>query len=550
MKRIAKWTVAVLLLAAIWFAVPFAGKKYVNKKYGPEIRVGSLSIVSLDCVRVNNVLVNKPNVTGTIDSAVVCVRAKTVNANGGKLEVVLGKSSGKDVSQSHGMEIHATNLNLHIIKGNIEANIFGATVHPSVICAKELYAIHPKAIAVIWEPCIRRDLSNVSAVKGKISPFEFKGHEIEDIWFDGLSNASRTGFNVISIKYEDSILHHVSANIKDGKATVSVGSAEVFHKKLFTGPLTIKDVVITGIDRENPLASKVSVKINNTTDILVDVEKKRISGKNTCKDWLDIVPQELKEGPISEMRVKGNFGFDIQFAPVSLKISNSCAIDGPPPSFITKLNKPFTYTVYHPDGKPFDRKAGPGTEDWIPLDFVDNMSTALTITEDPGFWKHRGIIPQALENSLKVDLRLGRFFRGGSTITMQLAKNLWLNRSRTLGRKIQEGILTVALESCLTKEKILELYLNVIEFGPDTYGIGPGSMRFLKKFPGEMSLSESLYMASRLPSPNHARSYEQTKGFIKKLIDIGVATGKITEEDLYSEWQAEQVTQEEDEEPE
>jgi membrane peptidoglycan carboxypeptidase len=118
---------------------------------------------------------------------------------------------------------------------------------------------------------------------------------------------------------------------------------------------------------------------------------------------------------------------------------------------------------------------------------------------------------------------------------MQLAKNLWLSREKTLGRKVQEGILTIALESSLTKDQIMELYLNVVEFGPNTYGIGPGCAKFLNKYPGELSLSEALYMALRLPSPNHAQTYESSKGFIKKLIDIGVASGKLTVQDLYLE---------------
>jgi membrane peptidoglycan carboxypeptidase len=159
-----------------------------------------------------------------------------------------------------------------------------------------------------------------------------------------------------------------------------------------------------------------------------------------------------------------------------------------------------------------------------------NMATALTTTEDPGFMYHRGIIPQAIENSLKDNLKLGKFFRGGSTLTMQLAKNLWLSRTRTLGRKLQEAILTVALESALPKDKILELYLNVVEYGPNLYGIGPASKELLHKDPLELTLTDAMYLVLRLPAPNRSASYERMKGMISKLLDNALKAGKVTED--------------------
>jgi len=127
-------------------------------------------------------------------------------------------------------------------------------------------------------------------------------------------------------------------------------------------------------------------------------------------------------------------------------------------------------------------------------------------------------------------MKLGKFFRGGSTLTMQLAKNLWLSRTRTIGRKVQEAILTVALESTLPKDKILELYLNVVEFGPDIYGIGPASRTLLHKEPMTLSIPESLYLVLRLPAPNNSASYEQKKGLIKRLMDNIAASGKVPAE--------------------
>jgi membrane peptidoglycan carboxypeptidase len=114
---------------------------------------------------------------------------------------------------------------------------------------------------------------------------------------------------------------------------------------------------------------------------------------------------------------------------------------------------------------------------------------------------------------------------------MQLAKNLWLTRKRTLGRKIQEAVLTAVLESTLPKEKILELYLNIVEFGPDIYGIGPGSEKLLGTHPINISLSQALYLVLRLPAPSRAGTYEQMKGKIGKMLDLMASNGKLSAEE-------------------
>jgi hypothetical protein len=569
MKIASRWAIAGLGLVAVWFSIPLGLTAYVNSKYGPEIRAGHISIVplpaklpwGLDCARLRNVqIANKQwyvdgytaTISGTVNSAVACYRTKTIHADGGKLNVVLDKSSGNKSASGtgpHGFYITAKNIELHLASGNISVDAFNASLSSQTICADKVIASHPKADAVIFNTCIYTKEKYAKAYKGSIAPkLEVKGHKIEEISFTGLSRISRSEFSVGTIKYEENIATGVHAEIKDGLVSIDIGYFSASHRRLFTSPLGVRKINISNISKDDPLSSNITIGIDDKVTVLVDVENRRVSGKDTCNNWLGVVPEELKSGPIGQMSVKGNFGFDIKLEkPISLKINSTCSIDGPTPQFITELGKPFKYTAYHPDGTPFERTAGPGTNDWIPLDFVDNMATALTITEDPGFWHHRGIIPQALENSLKDDMRLGKFFRGGSTITMQLAKNLWLNRTRTLGRKLQEGILTIALESCLSKEKILELYLNVVEFGPNIYGIGPGCAKFLKKYPGEINISEALYMATRLPSPNKAHSYEANKGFINKLIAIGVASGKISEEELANELQAEQAKEAESE---
>jgi membrane peptidoglycan carboxypeptidase len=103
--------------------------------------------------------------------------------------------------------------------------------------------------------------------------------------------------------------------------------------------------------------------------------------------------------------------------------------------------------------------------------------------------------------------------RGASTLTMQLAKNLYLGREKTLSRKLQEAAFTLLLEERLSKEDILELYLNVVEFGPNIYGIRNAAMHYFNSHPGELSLPQAMFLASILPNPkvNHFQPDGQLK---------------------------------------
>src|SRR5258706_10215184 len=110
---------------------------------------------------------------------------------------------------------------------------------------------------------------------------------------------------------------------------------------------------------------------------------------------------------------------------------------------------------------------------WMLLnEIIPYKQIAVLTTEDGLFFKHKGFNHSAIRQSLIANLKAHKFVRGASTITMQLAKNLYLSREKTLARKVEEIVLADALEQTLTKDEMMELYLNVIEFGPDIYGVG------------------------------------------------------------------------------
>jgi len=125
----------------------------------------------------------------------------------------------------------------------------------------------------------------------------------------------------------------------------------------------------------------------------------------------------------------------------------------------------------------------------------------LLLAEDAGFYGHRGIDLRELPAALLTNWSRGGAARGASTITQQLAKNLFLSRDKQLGRKLQELAITFLLESALGKDRILEIYLNIIEWGPDLRGLRPAARRYFGLEPRELTPAEMAFLVAIIPGP-------------------------------------------------
>jgi monofunctional glycosyltransferase len=129
------------------------------------------------------------------------------------------------------------------------------------------------------------------------------------------------------------------------------------------------------------------------------------------------------------------------------------------------------------------------------------LGEAVMVAEDDAFYEHDGVDFDQLQKSLEADLEKGRYTRGGSTITMQLAKNLYLSPDRSLVRKGRELILTFLLEACLSKDRILELYLNIVEWGPGLYGAEEASQHYFGKSASALDPAEAATLAAAISAP-------------------------------------------------
>ncbi len=170
---------------------------------------------------------------------------------------------------------------------------------------------------------------------------------------------------------------------------------------------------------------------------------------------------------------------------------------------------------------------------WTPLSQISPYAVkAVLIAEDDNFWRHNGFNFEAMKNAMEKDLKKRNFRSGGSTVSQQLAKNLYLTPSRNPVRKIKEAVLTWRIENSLSKRRIIELYMNFAEWGEGIFGIGAASQHYYGKSASELSPMEAARLATILPSPRRwspTRPSHYVEQRSRRIYRIMVHRGIVTE---------------------
>jgi hypothetical protein len=176
---------------------------------------------------------------------------------------------------------------------------------------------------------------------------------------------------------------------------------------------------------------------------------------------------------------------------------------------IERLKGPFVHRAESGSGGTMLVRVGPESPDFMALADVPPLFVrTLLLGEDAGFYGHRGIDVTELPAALARNLARGTFARGASTIPQQLAKNLFLSRAKTMSRKLEELALALLLDSSLGKERLLEIYLNVIEWGPGLYGLRPAARHYFGKEPEALTPKQMAFLVSLIPGPlKYQRSF-------------------------------------------
>ena len=151
----------------------------------------------------------------------------------------------------------------------------------------------------------------------------------------------------------------------------------------------------------------------------------------------------------------------------------------------------------------------PQSKNYVPLSQISkNIQNAVILTEDASFYQHNGFDEEGIQHCLDKLKEKHKIVCGGSTITQQLAKNMFLTRNKNFLRKGIEALITIKIENTLTKKEILEKYLNVVQFGKNIFGIKQASQFYFKKHPSQLEPTEAAFLAMVLPNPEkYSQSY-------------------------------------------
>ena len=280
--------------------------------------------------------------------------------------------------------------------------------------------------------------------------------------------------------------------------------------------------------------SKLKVKdfeLAPTAKLTLKPEKKIELGIHTgifrAQDFFDALPKGLFES-LDGIEVDGNVSFDLDFAAnldnpdeivfrstvddVDLKVVKWGNAD------INALNYPFVYDAYADSTVIRQIQVGPENPNFVPLAKIPQaLKVTVRNTEDPFFYKHNGFEEEAFKLSIATNLKEKKFKRGASTISMQLIKNVFLNRKKTMDRKFEEILLVWLMEASgnISKDRLFEIYLNVIEWGKNVYGIEEAAQYYFNKKATELGLGESLFLSSIIPRPKTGLSSFDHNGQLK-----------------------------------
>ena len=257
------------------------------------------------------------------------------------------------------------------------------------------------------------------------------------------------------------------------------------------------------------------------------VEMKLHTDELDAQALFDSFPVGLFES-LEGMKVQGKVQYDFNFyldtsLPDSVKFYSGLNQKGFKvlkwgKTNLEKINRPFVYTPYE-YGKPMRNiTIGPSNPNYTPIHQISPyLRNAVLTAEDPSFYSHNGFVLESFRKSIATNYKEKAFKRGGSTISMQLVKNVYLNRQKTLARKIEEILIVWVMENTRTtpKQRMFEVYLNLIEWGKNIYGIGEAARFYFGKHPSELNLGESIYLASIVPRPKSSLYFFEPDGFLR-----------------------------------
>ncbi len=535
--------VIVCLGIATWLALPSIIRSQIHKRH-PEVSFTTLSF-GWGLVVLHNVEIDKGWMVAHADLATIEVRTEAVHLENGILEVDLDKKPTSNGLRTEHADVTLDGFQVSLTSAARDLKVLagGAHIDATAITTGEATVHYRRYDARLRTVVAQRDLNHAT-----IGRVEFP---------DGLS--TQDGKHTV-----DPLLDRVEIDVGARTVTIDHGVCSLDLQGQ-TVALTADGLKVHVDEQEHvslqvdqlgvghPWLSPVGMHVHfqhvgfeadpttlhspfvvsvNQAKIHVDPTKLELSGNESCQTWVDALPPEMHVGPLGAVKFTGNLSFALGVKPKPfLNVGGQCVSTC---DRVTEPRHKFSYMTYDEHGEPNAerRTTGPDVKaEWVPFAQInDGMPVAVMNMEDFGFRGHHGFLPSALEQSFAADVTSGKFQRGGSTITMQTAKNLWLSREKTFGRKIEELFLSQVLESCFSKDEIMELYLNIVEFGPNVYGLHQAAQHYFKVEPLALDPAQAFYLAWILPRPRKAPPpNDATMGRMRTLMRMLAKEGRISD---------------------
>ncbi|MFD2246984.1 biosynthetic peptidoglycan transglycosylase [Pontibacter ruber] len=325
------------------------------------------------------------------------------------------------------------------------------------------------------------------------------------------------------------------------RGQASINDLVVNHPKLADEDILVKEGAVNYVVTIGPnyysIDSLTEVRVNkakanlhavfrNAGSKIIDlnVKTKPIPGN----DVFESLPTGLFEN-LEGIRTQGNLQYKLKFHvnmdsvenlvfDSDLDASKDFKIVQYGKTNIEKINRSFVHTMYE-YGKPVRTfTVGPANPFYSPINQISRyLRNAILTAEDAGFYSHNGFHEEAFRQAIITNLEKGEFVRGGSTISMQLVKNVFLTRQKTVTRKVEEAIIVWLIENLdlVSKNRMFEIYLNIIEWGPNVYGAKDASRFYFGKQPSELNLAEAIFLTSIIPKPKAYKSSFDSYGNLK-----------------------------------
>ncbi len=373
-------------------------------------------------------------------------------------------------------------------------------------------------------------MAGFSKVRLQLDGFEFADEQLK---IDGAAAINNLIVNHARIAKNNVVINNASINYHYllGKNFVSLDSSSTvtFNESMFHPFFKLEERVHDGelVKRVPRNKDNLFYKFFDKYIVAFSVS----TDKTSAQSFINSLPNALFSH-VQGMEASGSFTYRLDFKLDIHKpdemvfdseiVKDNLHITQYGQANLEKLNGSFLHTPYERGIPQRSFIVGEENPNYVPYDLISNfVKKAILTTEDPSFMYHRGFVNEAFRQSIAKNIRTGKFSRGASTISMQLIKNVFLTREKTMARKLEEILLVYILENnhIVAKERMFEVYLNLIEWGPNVYGIGEAAKFYFQKTPLELNLTEALYLASIVPSPKGFMYKFEKEGTLKPYME-------------------------------